>query len=1165
MPQDTVHQTVQTGLDDPVTVRDLDPNVQQRKASRPEDSVWVTASAGTGKTKVLTDRVLRLLLPRETGEPGTPASRILCLTFTKAGAGEMALRLTDTLAKWAVMALDHPDDNQSLRFRLRRLLNREPSQFDISAARCLFTEVSDTPGGLKIMTIHSFCQSVLGRFPLEAGIPPHFKPLEDGDARALLQQARDRIITQAAKSGPLHAALERIARILNEDQFFDLIQDLAREREQLKNILEKFNSIEGIYKKLCDELALPPGRGSADMLRDACDSASLDEPALRAACRALAGSKGKKEPEWAVQIQKWLDSSPQERISNFSAWSSIFLTTEGTAREKDFPTKSIGQNFPDCINALRQESRRLVQFIDRLNAAASAELTHDLLLLGDAIITEYQNLKKERAALDYDDLIFMTCALLESRGPDLKGDSAAAWVLYKLDQGLDHILVDEAQDTNPEQWRIVEALTAEFASGLGASDVTRTLFVVGDGKQSIYSFQRASRELFDSMHTRLGGKITAGGKNFEEVPLNISFRSSESVLNAVDAVFGGFLQNGVSPTPVKHESFRRGQAGRVELWPLCTTPPKQDIDPWAPPVEIIESTDGASALAAKIADQVKSWIDNEDLPSRGRKIKAGDIMILLRTRNAFFALITKALKDKKIPVSGADRMILNEQIAVQDLVAFAAFALQPLDSLTLACILKSPLIGMNEEALFDLAHARENTPLWNALIQSRHTDIKNYLNDIISNARMLRPYDFFTHLLQSPCPADEQSGLRALQKRLGADSIDPIDEFLNVALDFEISHIPSLQHFLHWQAGEDKEIKREMNEPGNFVRIMTIHGAKGLQAPIVILPDTVRTRRGAAAKASRRLLWPDKTGLEIPLWSPRSEMSFTEFDTAMKALDTRDDEEYRRLLYVAMTRAEDRLYLGGYAGRQNSTIESWYDAFHPALANLPGIETLDDGILRLENKQVRDPDGKEKPKDKTLKEKPLPEFFFKAAPYEKSPAAPLRPSHLETTEPPVFSPLQGDNTHRFRRGNLTHKLLEFLPSLTMEKREKAASDFLTRFAADLPAEMRNSIAAETLNILGNIEFAPVFGPGSLAEVPVTGKLADGRAISGQIDRLLITDNEILIVDYKTNRPPPLLRKDVPKIYESQMAAYAEALQQIYPDRTISCALLWTDGPRLMKI
>jgi ATP-dependent helicase/nuclease subunit A len=1136
----------------PDTVRETDPNVQQGKASRPDHSVWVTASAGTGKTKVLTDRILRLLLPDADGRPGTKPSKILCLTYTKAGAGEMAIRLSNTLTKWAIA----PEED--LRAELKKLQNREPGQPDLDKARQLFAEVADTPGGIKILTIHSFCQSVLGRFPLEAGIPPYFRPLQETDAAALLQQARDTILKKAEenKNSPLASALDRLARAVDEKSFFELIRSIAKERGQLERVMQ--SGADGVYKKLCGRLSVPPGREPEDMLKDACHSAAFDEPGLRAACRALAASTGKSEPAWSATMQQWLDKK-ETRTAEFESWEKIFLTGKGTARIKDFPTKGVAQKFPDCIPVLRQESERLAHLADRMNAAASALLTRDLLILGNEIVALYQSLKLGQAALDFDDLIFMTCALLEGR---------AEWVLYKLDDGIDHILVDEAQDTNPEQWKIVKALAKEFTAGAGASETERTIFVVGDEKQSIYSFQRAAPREFHHMRGWLSEKINDAEKKWDDVPMSISFRSTKSVLQAVDATFATpAMQDGVSESIIEHISHRRGQAGLVELWPLFETPETEDIAPWEPPVEITGFETGAAKLAAHIAKTIRGWMDdsNATLPARNRRIRAGDVMILFRTRNTLFRQVAKALKDEKIPISGADRMILNDQISVQDLFVCAEFALQPMDDLNLACLLKSPLIGISEEELFELAHPRTDK-LWPALQSSKHKNIVAYLNTILKNTA-LGPFDFLTAILQNPCPADERSGLRAMQKRLGRDIMEPLDELLNAALDFESDNPPSLQLFLHRQSRGATEVKREMDESGDFVRLMTIHGAKGLQAPIIILPDTTRAVRGGNSKAERRLLWPDKTGFETPLWSPRAPEGYEEYDAALDAIEAEQDKEYRRLLYVAMTRAEDRLYLAGCSGTRQPLPDSWFFAMRAGLESLSDTELLADGTLHLENKQLagKEPDRKDEKTEKTGNTEAPPSWLFTQAEPERPATPPLRPSKSEEPEQTINSPLQPDNIHRFRRGTLTHKLLQFLPAHSKEKRANAAREFLNRYAQDLPEKIRSDIAKETLQILGHPDFAAVFDPGSLAEVPVTGLLDDNRVVSGQIDRLLITDNEILIVDYKTNRPPPTRAEDVPVLYRNQMNAYAAILAKIYPGRTISCALLWTDGPTLMKL
>ena len=1140
-----------------------DPNVEQRRASNPASSVWVGASAGTGKTKVLTERVLRLMLPREDGQPGTPPHKILGITFTRAGASEMALRINETLGKWAVMP------PEILRAELGILLQREAGKSEQDAARRLFADVVDTPGGLKIMTIHAFCQSVLSRFPLEAGLPPYFRGLEEAQASQLLARARDHALREAESdpAAPLGLALQHVAATVNEEQFLSLIGSITAERGQFLEVLRKYFNADGLYTAICANLNLTPGQTPDEIALEACHDSAFDYTGLLNAAKILARSTGKKEPVYAATIADWLAAKPEKRLVGLADYRAVFLTTKGEAREKDLPTTRIAQTHPDCIPILRTESDRLIALQSRLNAATCALLTRDLFCLGEAVLSRYTALKRAEAALDFDDLILTTVALLEGRTQGMSADKATAWVLYKLDQGIDHILIDEAQDTNPEQWKIIKALCEDFFTGTGAHEHERTVFAVGDEKQSIYSFQRASPEEFTRMYDYFEERIHQAEQKLENVDLNISFRSAPSILQAVDATFAApEARKGLGLKDIAHHSYHYWRAGHVELWPLYETHSTGSDDFWSPPTTITEGKGGAAQLADKIAETIDSWLKTgEELPSYGRPIQPGDIMILVRTRTAFFTQLARALKTRNIPVSGVDRMILGEQLVVQDLRAMAEFSLLPGDNLTLACILKSPLIGMSEETLFELAHNRASgQSLWAALNASTHTVISSYLSGFITRARDGHPYEFFSQILQLPCPADPVSGLRAIKARLGDDAIDPLDELLSMALDFEAHNIPSLQGFLHWQSHEQTEVKRQLSEHTSQVRIMTVHGSKGLQAPIVILPDTVRASMRVPGQAGRRLIWPDKSDLDFPLWSPRAEFDFSVYKQAAAIVDDRSDEEYRRLLYVAMTRAEDQLYICGYKGTKAPLPTSWYNYVEAGLKSIPEA-TEEEGIITLENKQTRASDRKPTNAIPTGTNGSLPAWLFEAALPEAQPAAVLRPSRPLEEEQAAISPGTQGRTHRFRRGNLTHKLLQLLPTLPPALRVRAAETFISRYGADLSPEAQTDIIKETLAVLAQPEFADLFGPGSQAEVPITGQMPDGQIISGQIDRLLIKPDEILIIDYKTNRPPPFKPEDVPEIYRRQMQAYATALRLIYPGRTVRAALLWTDGPHLMAI
>lgn len=1125
-----VQKTVQDGSDPAQSTRDIDPNVLQAIASSPESSVWVGASAGSGKTKVLTDRVLRLLLPRPDGRKGTPAHKILCITFTKAAASEMALRITRMLSKWAVMP------QEELIKDLGKLLGHAPKPDEIKAARQLFAEVADAPGGLQIMTIHSFCQSVLGRFPLEAGLPLRFTVLEERQAQIMLTQAGDTVLSMTQKTGHVADAINRSAGVVNEDDFFELIANLGKERYQLQKLLqENFSTADGLYAALCNALDIRQNQSSEDIILEACKDSAFDVKNLR----ALKDSA----------LADWLAASPETRAANFKNYADIYLTQKGEIRKK----------LKD--ETLLAEAERLLAVQDSANTAKCALHTRDLMVLGQAILDEYQRLKLGRGALDFDDLIIYTLKLLQQ-------DQMAAWVLYKLDQGLDHVLVDEAQDTNPEQWDITLALVHEFFAGLGArDDIDRTTFTVGDRKQSIYSFQRASPKKFAAAKEQLQNLVESAEKNWEDVPINISFRSTPSVLAAVDATFAApELNASLGDGAVQHIPWqeRKRQAGRVELWPLYETPEGKELDPWDPPISVIEHSSGAAKLADDIAKEIKGWLDKgEQLPSRGRSIRPEDILILVRTRGAFVSQLARALKKQNVPVSGVDRMILNDQLAVQDMLALAQFALLPTDDLTLATILKSPLIGWNDDKLYALATDRpDKAYLWD-MLQSG-TPEKSYLQSLIDMSGSLHPYEFFSSVLQRACPADGISGLHGFKARLGADSLDPLDELLNTALNYERDNIASLQGFLNWQAHETGAIKRDMDEARSEVRIMTVHGSKGLQAPIVILPDTIRYAGGGGKHTDRRLLWPDKSGLPVPFWCPNAQMQPQAFADAKARYDEQQAQESHRLLYVAMTRAEDRLYVAGYQGKKNAAPDSWYFAIKNGLESLADTETLKDGRLRLENSQIGDPDKshKETPGQKQATEAPA--WLRQQAPAEPSPPRPLVPSRPSQAEAPVLSPLTNEATQRFRRGNLTHKLLQYLPELPESQRAEAAKNYIAHYGHDLTDSIRASIVTETLAVLAHPQFAKIFGNGSQAEVPITGLVGE-HVVSGQIDRLLVTESEILIIDYKTNRPPPTDPKDVPVIYFDQLRAYADVLKAIYPGRTVQCALLWTDGTRLMPL
>ncbi len=1124
---------------------------QQLRAADPGRSVWVAASAGTGKTKVLADRVLRLMLG------GTAPQHILCLTFTKAAAAEMAVRVNRILAEWAIAG------EGELSKVLADLTGETPEAGRVDAARRLFARVLDAPGGIRIQTIHSFCQSLLGRFPLEAGVPPHFQVMDERTSAEMLRAALESLYAEArAGDQALAGAFGTVTAHLSEEGFAELAGKLTAERARLRRALSLAGGSDGAVAALRGRLGVGPEDTEGEILAAAVAEDALDGKALRQAAEAL-DSGTESDISRAVVLRNWLAAGHEERVTGFAGYRALYFTQAGDVRKR-LATKGALDAWPEVVDTLGVEATRLGAVGERLKALVVAEATGALLRLGSALLDHYAREKAARARLDYDDLILSARELLTRPG-------VAPWVLFKLDGGIDHILVDEAQDTNPEQWEVIGALAEEFFAGEGAREVARTVFAVGDTKQSIFSFQRADPDAFAAMREHFAARAEGAGRPLVPVALEVSFRSTGAVLAAVDAVFArDAARAGVAldGRPIRHHAHRAGQAGLVEVWPAAEPRDADDPPPWTLPVAARPGDSPRARLARLIAGRIHAWTRLDAtapgawLESRGRQVHPGDVMVLVRRRSAFVEELVRELKERGVPVAGVDRMVLGDQIAVMDLVALGAFLLLPEDDLTLATVLKSPFLGLDEDRLFSLAHDREGT-LWRELGRRRGEEpafahAHDWLAGLRARVDFTRPYELFAEVLT-------RGGRRRLLGRLGPDAAEPIDEFLALALEYERSGPPSLQGFLHWLAAGRSEVKRELDQGRGTVRIMTVHGAKGLQAPIVFLPDTLQAPRQEEA-----LLWPGDT----VIWPPRRAHEEAVSAAARVEARARRDAEYRRLLYVAMTRAEDRLYVCGWHISKTPPEGCWYDLVRDGLdgtAEAVGFDftgEIEGGWaghgLRLAGAQTADAEDERHPPPVAPAGAALPAWAVAPPAAEPAPSRPLAPSRPETDEPAVTSPLAGDDGARFRRGIITHQLLEMLPDQAPEARAEACRRYLSRAALGLEAAECEDIAAETLAVLAEPAFAPLFGPGSRAEVPVTGAIGD-VVISGQIDRLLVTSDAVTILDYKTNRPPPAEPGQVGAHYLRQMAAYRSLLREIYPDRPVRCALLWTDGPHLMAL
>ena len=1123
-------------------------NDAQLRAASPDRSVWVGASAGTGKTKVLTDRALSLLLS------GTPPGKILCLTFTRAAAAEMANRINEALSTWAI------SDDAALNRALTMLRGIPPDKKLLPKARRLFRSVLETPGGMKIQTIHSFCESLLGRFPLEAGLAPYFSTLDEAETLEALKEARNQVfLNTSAENSPITQAINYLCNFLDEDRFSELLETLTNERGRLESVFRHFGGVRGTLVEINKRLEVSTADTELMIINRACTEDATHHESLRAAGDLMMGGISKKDMERGALIVDWLSAQPETKSSGFDRYQSVFFTTTGKIRDS-IATKKFSQKYPDCKKAIELEALRLAGVRQKLNSLIVARATAALLQVADAMNKNYSNWKARHGRMDYDDLVLKARHLLES-------DGGASWVLFKLDGGIDHILIDEAQDTNPDQWALVSTLAQEFFSGMGASTVNRTIFAVGDPKQSIYSFQRADPEAFERMRHYFREQVSRAGKVWGDVSLDISFRSTVSILSLVDKVFSNpkIADGVVDGGSIKHIARREGDGGCVEMWPAVTPNDPEDAVPWVPPVQNRSVVEPYVRLAKTIAAQIESWLSQKEiLESKNRPIRAGDILILVRRRSSFVIQLVRELKVRRIPVAGVDRMMLRDQLVVRDLLALGSFLLLPEDDLNLAIVLKGPLFGLTDKDLFILTRNSKCKSLWvslksNSKKNKRYKEAESELSDLLGRADFVPPFELFSEILA------KRGGLKKIIGRLDFDAIDPIEEFMNRALSYERGRPASLQGFIHSISNDAAEVKRDFDEGmRDEVRIMTVHGSKGLQAPIVFLPDTF-----SKPKIRNGVLWTDDN---LPFWAPLAENAVGPAAVARSDAIKQQNQEYRRLLYVALTRAEDRLYICGWRGNAKPIEGNWYQILENALK---GFETkIDLSELssegwrgtgyRLKNSQTATIDEITKQTNVIDNEEVRPPpWAFCPPPSEKATDADLTASGFDEGSI-VVSPIASSDRDRFKRGLIIHKLLQVLPGVSKERQEIVARKFVSCPIQDLTKAAQFQIVSEVMRVLNDRSFSEVFAEGSRAEVPLIGKLGD-ITISGQVDRLAVSSTRVLVIDYKSNLPPPDDPQSVPAAYLKQMSAYRFLVRKIWPNREIECGILWTIGPTLMKL
>ncbi len=1004
----------------------------QIRAAAPQSSTWVSANAGSGKTRVLTDRVARLLLR------GTLPDRILCLTYTKAAAAEMQNRLFKRLGTWAMMP--EADLRETLKTLGEHGLGIEAD--DLARARTLFARALETPGGLKIQTIHAFCDRLLRRFPLEAGVSPQFEVLEDRQAAQLRRSVLDDMAerdTEFADYAPWLARLDGdrvLAEILSNRQTFARNLD---EAEAMARLGLSARKEAGAH--LAAVIAAASGR-FGDLIE------------------IWASTGGKVEKTAADNVADLGLQSPDAALARLSK---ALFKADGDPRAHNFPTAAVKKAMPDAPDIICAMQGALALANDQIRAEALLDQTIALHAFARRFLQRYSDRKQALGRLDFDDLIDKAQTLL-------RDSAAAAWVQYRMDGGIDHVLVDEAQDTSPAQWQVISALTDDFFAGLSARDVPRTVFVVGDEKQSIYSFQGADPLAFGEMKGRYAATLDAAAEGLESCDLLYSFRSAPPILQVVDRVFAGSDAHGLGEA-VHHRAFHDEKPGRVDLWPFITKPEDEEDPPWYLPLDLPSPDDPAEQLGAKIAAWAGELLaSGYVLPGTDppRPVQPGDIMILVRSRGTVFKAVLAALKRAGLPVAGADRLKLGEDLGVRDLLSLLRFLATEEDDLALAEILRSPLGGLSEGALFTLAHGRDGA-LWDALSASgAHEALVARLRRLRNRADFLRPFELLQLMLTT------FGGRKALIARLGAEAKDGIDALIDLALDYERVAAPTILGFLDWISASEAEVKRQMDADRNEIRLMTVHGAKGLEAPIVILPETgdprLTSKRPALLKTEDRV-YPASSREERP----------KALKAAEEARQQRALEEHWRLLYVALTRAETWLVVCGAGSLAGRPDVEWYSAVKAAMSELSSPDA--EGGMSLTHDWS---DAVLEAPSRAPSKVQLPDWASHPGPRSPALVEPILPSRDGGAGHGLAGmPEDGAEEGRLR-GIWIHALLEADP---LDLSDEAARRLLARTDPPAPPEMVSGLLAEAQKTRAAPELAWIWGANALAEVPVAGRVA----------------------------------------------------------------------------
>jgi len=1127
------------------------------EAASPNISATVTASAGSGKTWLLVSRMVRLLLH------GAAPGSILALTFTRKAAGEMQARLTERLRDLAMA------DDQKL-ITLLTELGEDHSADACQNARQLYEKclLSDYP--VRAMTFHSFCQDILSRFPVEANLPPDFELVES--TALLIEQSIQQLYSEATIT-PDGALAQNLETLLEHSQSIDstktaLKSFIDHRSDWWAYTEDQNNSIEFAIEQLQQQLKIEADSDPASQLFNRELPRKLER--FRELHMQIATDKQMLHAEIIALALQQTENTDKA----FGMLQPAFLTKTDTALARKSTKKSekiLGVDGSDEYVRLHHEiAEQLLEIKDLFARKKTLERNIAWFNAASHLLDIFQTLKSQLHNLDFTDLEWRTYQLL-------KHSENAEWVQYKLDQRINHLLIDEFQDTNPTQWHLLKPLLEELASG--DTERQRSVFIVGDEKQSIYGFRRANPELQSHVADWLEQQIGA-----TKWPLNKSWRSSPAVIDLVNAIFlpeDGELLSGFP----EHGTHKTDLPGKIVIKELFAAPDKNDLpEPTYFRNPLVEARNIPKhqqylAEAKWIADTIQNIISEGLLiekDSGAEPVQYDDIYILLKNRT-HVSQLEQVLRKQHIPFISANRSTLLNSLEIRDMEALLEVLVAPYNDLALAQILKSPIFSATDEQLLELASVTEYRRWFKKMehlsgtLDALHPVARAFhfltkwqkVTDRIPVHDLLDIIFYDTNLLnryQASAPDSIKAQVKA-----------NLQSFLDLALEIDSGRYPSVTHFLNKlrslkKLPGDAPDEASANSGQARVNIMTVHAAKGLEAPVVFMADTASQSSPKLAH-NTMVNWPTNRSKPdaFHLMGVKTSWDSVSENFVKKAAGFQSREDLN-LLYVALTRAKQFLFISGSEPNRKiqSSSPNWYALISQGMDKLRDSDS-DDELSTYTTGNIQYQSGSLS-EDAIHSETGIPESLSQKI-FDSDEPVSLTPSQSDDTEYKTKASTVTDEDAK-TRGTVIHRALELLSGSKQPGDEQILLQIKIESGHLLTANEYNACLQEAKSVFEEPDFTYLFNTEmfdqQFNELPIhyrSGK----KDIHGVIDRVVIKDKTIYLVDYKTHQSAG--KNDLQTLaaeYQQQMQFYKSGLQQIWPEHMVRSLLLFTNSKQVFE-